>query len=122
MHPPRHCSQRIVIEARHLPGIDPPIRQHTIPPLPNRRCTHGDRVQPARILPLHQHPIEQIRLSDLRESVPDEPRPGKPGGDLEAAVGTHDMREAGSGSCFLGRSGEERKADRECEGGLRVGG
>ena len=43
-----HRTVRIMVKARHLAGVDTPIRPHRIPPLPSRRRPHGD-------LPTRQH-------------------------------------------------------------------
>jgi hypothetical protein len=80
-----------MIKTRHTPLIHHVIRQHDILPLPDRRRAHGDRVQPARILPINQHAIEQIGLADLRKCVSNEARPWKARGVLETAVGAHDV-------------------------------
>jgi len=66
MQPISHRAQGVMVETCHLAGIDSAVRQHGIPPLPDRRRSHVDRIEPRGAVALQQQAIRVIEVSCRR--------------------------------------------------------
>lgn len=112
----RHRPIRIVIETRHIPRIDTPIGQHTIPALPRRRSPHTNPVQPRRTRLVEQHAVRDIGMARARQGLAHIRGACEPGADFKP-VEAHEVGEAGCGVGQL-RGGEEREGYAQSVGGL----
>src|SRR6187431_3702194 len=54
MHPVRDRAKRVVVERGHLTRVDSAVGEHAVPPFPDGRGAHLDRVEPGRQLGLEQ--------------------------------------------------------------------
>ena len=118
VHPVRHRAERVVVERGHLARVDAAVGQHRVPPFPDRRRAHRDRVEPGRALPLEQQPSGDVDMPGTAQGIQDVRRAGEAGRD--AVTGCHDqVGEIRSGPRPLVVV-EQPEDDREGVGGLAV--
>ena len=77
-------AEGVVVERRHLAGVDRAVGQHRVPALPDRRRAHRDRVQPRRVLGLHQQASRGLEVAGAGEGVLDDRRADEPRADAIA--------------------------------------
>ena len=111
VHPVSYGAECVVIEARHLAGVDGAVGQHGVPALPDRRRTHGDGVEPGRALTLEQQAIGLIEVAGRGQRVENVRSAGEAGLDVVAAL-SDELRKSLPGQlCCL--HVEQTKDDRQ---------
>ena len=86
MHPVRDRAEGVVIEARHLAGVDGAVGQHRVPALPDRCRPHRDRVEPGRAFRLQQQPVGVVKVAGLGQGMGDERCARESGPDVVATL------------------------------------
>ena len=84
----RYGAECVVIEARHLAWVDGAVGQHGVPALPDRRRTHGDRIEPRRALTLEQQPIGLVEVAGRGQRIENVRSAGEAGLDVVATLAT----------------------------------
>src|SRR5688572_12325417 len=87
MHPVRHPAKGVVVEARHLAGVDGAVGQHRIPAFPNRCRAHRYRIKPGRAFGLEQQSVSVVKMTCLGQGMGDEWCPREAGLNVVATLG-----------------------------------
>ena len=87
VHPLADASERIVVERRHLPGVDRAVGQQAVPAFPHGRRSHEHRVQPRRSTGLGHQSIRGRAVTAVAQCREDCRRAEESSGDLVPPLG-----------------------------------
>src|SRR5262245_41407499 len=106
MEPVTNGAEGVVIERRHWAGIEWPVWEEAVPPLPDRRRSHRDRIQPGRAFTLEEEPIGEPELPDAAQGIAEDGCTEEAGAD-PVTVLTDEIREPSPDACALACIGEQ---------------
>lgn len=71
-------AEGVVVEGRHLPGIDGAVGKHRVPALPHGGRPHGHGVQPGGAVLFRDHAMGETGMTCQGQGVADQGVPAKP--------------------------------------------